>query len=422
MFNRIPPVGNPISWQHPAPPPTLVTHQEQCLFFQSGTAALAQALIIAKSAFKTDTPEVIVPAYTCPDIISAAVYAGVTPVLVDLEADRPYMSLPAIENAITNNTIAIIAINFLGIPERIAAIRTSLGNSGVIVIEDSAQWFPDTSPAAPDSAQAISNQYQGDMVVLSFGKGKPVSLMGGGALLIKQPKRASLAEQINTVEKTPSQEQSDKPTNTLTTSLLYMAYNMAISRYGYWLLELLPGLKLGETHYTPLNTIDPMDNNRLLLLASNRQRYQQRPLTAQQAIHQMLANNSPQQVTDLPEQCQTYQQQRLLRYPILMPSASAKNHALKALEQAGCGASPLYPTILPNIAGVSEHLNTTPSLSSSTKSASSTRSLSTNASSIGSLEFKNATSFASRLITLPTHGAVTNHQLAIIEQVLQRNE
>lgn len=407
MFNRIPPVGNPISWQHPAPPPTLVTHQEQCLFFQSGTAALAQALIIAKSAFKTDTPEVIVPAYTCPDIISAAVYAGVTPVLVDLEADRPYMSLPAIENAITNNTIAIIAINFLGIPERIAAIRTSLGNSGVIVIEDSAQWFPDTSSASPDSEQAISSQYQGDMVVLSFGKGKPVSLMGGGALLIKQPKLVSLTEQINTVEKAHAEEQGDQLAITRKTQLLYMAYNMAISRYGYWLLELLPGLKLGETHYTPLDTIEPIDNNRLLLLASNQQRYQQRPLTAQQAIHQMLTRNSQQQAIDLPEQCETYQQQRLLRYPILLPSADAKNNALKALEHAGCGASPLYPMILPNIAGVSEHINTTPSPS---------------ASSISSLLFKNASNFASRLITLPTHGAVTNHQLAVIQQVLQFNE
>ena len=105
MFHRIPPVGNPISWSHPAPPPKLVADNEQCLFVQSGTAALAQALIIAKSAFTTDTPEVIVPGYACPDIISAAVYAGITPVLVDLEPDRPYMSLSAIENAVTKNTV-----------------------------------------------------------------------------------------------------------------------------------------------------------------------------------------------------------------------------------------------------------------------------------------------------------------------------
>ena len=178
---------------HPAPPPTLAADNEQCFFVQSGTAALAQALIIAKSAFTTDTPEVIVPGYACPDIISAAVYAGITPILVDLEPDRPYMSLSAIENAVTKNTVAIIAINFMGIPERISAIRGSLGDSGIIVIEDSAQWYPDADGETP-----ISSAYHGDLVVLSFGKGKPLSLMGGGALLIKAAKLAA------SIEKEPS--------------------------------------------------------------------------------------------------------------------------------------------------------------------------------------------------------------------------
>jgi|TARA_B110000908_G_scaffold172548_1_gene240683 dTDP-4-amino-4,6-dideoxygalactose transaminase len=396
MFHRIPPVGNPISWSHPAPPPVLVTSEEQCLFFQSGTAALAQALVIAKSAFKTDNPEVIVPGYACPDIISAAVYAGVTPVLVDLEADRPYMSLPEIENAITDNTVAIIAINFLGIPERISAIRKSLGDSDIILIEDSAQWYPDTREEKTIPEPCISKYYNGDMVILSFGKGKPVSLMGGGAVLIKHPKMISLAEQINTTEKTNSQEQNNRTTITLKTQLLLIAYNTAISNYGYWLLELLPWIKLGETHYKPLDDIKLMDNNRLLLLSGNQQHYQQRPTTAQQTLKNMLANPAL-KLADLPEQCDTYQHQRLLRYPILLPSSNARNKALKALEHTGCGASPLYPSILPNIADVSGHIRTTSYL-------------------------KNATNFASRLITLPTHRGVSKSTVSTIQEALQFSE
>ena len=48
------------------------------LFYQSGTSALAAALIAAKYA-KSDSctkHEVLLPAYACPDLISACQYAG----------------------------------------------------------------------------------------------------------------------------------------------------------------------------------------------------------------------------------------------------------------------------------------------------------------------------------------------------------
>src|SRR5690606_29642783 len=46
-----------------------------------------------------------------------------------------------------------------------------------LLIEDSAQWFPE-----PLDAPLLT----GDVVVLSFGRGKPVSLLGGGALLVEE--------------------------------------------------------------------------------------------------------------------------------------------------------------------------------------------------------------------------------------------
>jgi dTDP-4-amino-4,6-dideoxygalactose transaminase len=390
MFHRIPPVGNPISWSHPVPPPKLVADNEQCLFVQSGTAALAQALIIAKSAFTTDTPEVIVPGYACPDVISAAVYAGITPVLVDLEPNRPYMSLSAIENAVTDHTVAIIAVNFMGIPERIAAIRASLGDTGIIVIEDSAQWYPDADGETP-----ISNCYQGDLVVLSFGKGKPISLMGGGALLIKAEKLSAFVEKETFAEGKNSHLLSPLKAN-LKTRLLYTAYNVAISNYGYWLLELLPWIKLGETHYEQLDEIRPIDNNRLYLLASNQKQYLNRQTTSQKALEDMLISTQ-QKLIALPNQCETYQGQRLLRYPILLPCSEARDKALTSMEKTGCGASRLYPTILSNIEGAREHVKQPSPL-------------------------PNATNFASRLITLPTHNAVNNHHITAIQKALQLND
>ena len=386
MFHRIPPVGNPISWRHPAPPPSLTANSEQCLFFQSGTAALAQALIVAKSVSQTETPEVIVPAYACPDIVSASVYAGITPVLVDLEPDSPYMSLSAIEKATTSNTVAVIAINFLGIPERVAAIRSSLGNKQIFVIEDSAQWYPDSEGDIP-----ISNLYQGDLVILSFGKGKPLSLMGGGALLIKTPKLAESLEQELFLR-----DKNTQPKTDLKTKLLFSAYNIAISTYGYWLLELLPWIKLGETHYKKLEEIGTIDSNRLSLMSSNQQRYQERLKTAQNTMANILSNGQ-QNVIDLPKQCETFKNQRLLRYPILMRSSKARDKALSLMGRNGSGASPLYPTILSNIEGAKNHAKQ-------------------------SLPLGNAIDFASRLITLPTHDEVNGQHIASIQKALQLND
>ena len=379
MFHRIPPVGNPISWSHPAPPPTLVADNEQCFFVQSGTAALAQALIIAKSAFTTDTPEVIVPGYACPDIISAAVYAGITPILVDLEPDRPYMSLSAIENAITDHTVAIIAINFMGIPERIAAIRASLGDSGIIVIEDSAQWYPDADGETP-----VSSAYQGDLVVLSFGKGKPVSLLGGGALIIRKDHLMPLVASKKTTESNLLQHYKLKT--------VFHIYNAVISPTVYWALEYLPFINIGTTNYKTLNGIQALDETRKGQLKVNIDHYQAREINAQHKLQHIIQYGG-EKVIDLTSISETYSNQRLLRYPLLTATSESRNKLISQFKQAGVGASPLYASSLPKIEGTTPHIRTHSSLAY-------------------------AEDFAKRLITLPTHTHTDKQHIASIEKLL----
>lgn len=384
MFNRIPPVGNPIRWRGRTTAPQLCSGREQCQFLNSGTAALAAALQIARKASQQRKPEVIMPGYACPDLITAAVYAGVTPVLVDLDADSPYLSLQAISEAITENTIAITALNFLGISERIKEIRTLIGERNILIIEDSAQWFPEGDEKQPP--QAISSNYNGDLVVLSFGKGKPISLLGGGALIIKKTALLPYIEAIPTA--------SSSAIKQCTQQLLPFIYNRLISPYGYWLLEALPFIELGKTEFKTLETIAALDLQKLALLASNIKNHQQRDTKAQRQLSEIseISTNCD-QLIDLAKTCSTYNNQRLLRYPLLLPNQQARDTLLKKLTQAGCGASPLYQTILPNIAGVSAQLKNTPSL-------------------------PNADNFAQRLITLPTHQNVNKKHIKIIEHLM----
>ncbi|RKZ65668.1 MAG: hypothetical protein DRQ44_07780, partial [Gammaproteobacteria bacterium] len=104
MFYQLPPVGSPIVLDSSkALADVAVFSSYQTQFYASGTAALAAALVavLAKSqkSFKSGQAEILLPAYGCPDLISAAVFAGVKPVLVDLEADRPWLDLPSLASA-----------------------------------------------------------------------------------------------------------------------------------------------------------------------------------------------------------------------------------------------------------------------------------------------------------------------------------
>ena len=318
------------------------------------------------------------PGYACPDIVSAAVHAGVHPVLVDLEPECPYMSLQGIRAAISEHTIAIVALNFLGIPERMRDLRMIADDHNLILIEDSAQWYPDCE--AP-----ISTSFDGDLVVLSFGKGKPVSLLGGGALLVK---KNTLVDHIhplaNPVASLPS---------VVKLRAILPIYNCVISPLAYWLLEALPFIELGATRYKALTEIQALDNTRLRLLAENIRRYQALDLTNQQQI-QATVGRYNHYLLDLPAVCNSYRGQRLLRYPILLPTATTRNKVLTALTDAGVGASSFYPVTLPQIPGVAELVSS-------------------------HVPLRHAADFASRLITLPTHQGVDSRHIEVIDATIK---
>ncbi|UCB54712.1 MAG: DegT/DnrJ/EryC1/StrS family aminotransferase, partial [Thiotrichales bacterium] len=179
MFYQLPPAGNPINLTATAEPGLFLDSffsPYQPRFFASGTAALAAVIIAAIRLKNVTRPEVVLPAYGCPDLVSAVVYAGAKPVLVDLEPDRPWMDLAQLSGKITAHTVAIVATDLFGISERIDAIRPIARQAGAMLIEDSAQAFPGARE---------SDIWGGDCVVLSFGRGKPVSLLGGGVVLFR---------------------------------------------------------------------------------------------------------------------------------------------------------------------------------------------------------------------------------------------
>ena len=374
LYSYLRPVGYPVSLIGSKEPPLANRFSPYSpIFYHSGTESLASAVNIAKQLVKTDTPEMIVSAYACPDVISAILYNDVTPILVDYEKDRPWLDLNTVKSAINENTIGIIAINFLGIPERSAELKALLEDTQGLLIEDLAQWFPE-----PD-ASAI----QGDLAITSFGRGKPVSVLGGGALLVKNEEHKELAI------KTEPTEKASFP-SIIKHSLKSCIYNTLISPLWYWLPNKLPFLKLGETHFDPLETVESMPEEALRLLNRNQKKYFSRKKIQPQISN--ILHNTLHDFIDLPKETGYLEERRLLRYPILLPSEEEKSRLLEQLKPLG--VSPLYPKPLFEFEAIEPQVKRAD-------------------------EGLNASSFCDRLLTFPVYQDYPQKKLA--QALAQRN-
>ncbi|MDB4528354.1 DegT/DnrJ/EryC1/StrS family aminotransferase [Pseudomonadales bacterium] len=365
IFGRIPPVGNPItiktSNEVPVFPCALKTY-----FLNSGTAALAAGLQIAQQHCQAKKPEVIIPAYCCPDLLSAILYNDMKPVLVDFIPDKPYMDLNDIEEALNENTVAVIAVNFLGIPERFREIKQLLQDMPTLLIEDSCQWFP-------ESDEAFAS-HEGDLVVYSFGKGKPVCVLGGGALSVMD---ATYQNYAPTGDITPEYKRTSIA-KAMLNRVKYLAYNLVLTPYAYWLLEFLPFIKLGETRFHPLTSITAMPNNKLRFLKHNIDTYQQRHINHHSPCQPVAKQHAENSIAILHRQCPTYKKQQLLRLPLLFNELDSRDTFFALSENKGLGGSKLYANILPKILDVPCSL-------------------------IADSAIVHAADFSKRLVTLPTH-------------------
>ena len=378
MFRELRPVGETISIGIDSRAPENELHRyfrDPMVFYQSGTAALAAALMACKSARRINRPEVLLPAYACPDLLSAVNYAGLRPVLVDFEENRPWMSITDLVSKVTAKTIAVIAVNFLGIPERLSEIRRIADERHIFLIEDRAQSLPENSEEAPSC----------DLVVLSFGKGKPVALLHGGALLIR---RRELGQYVVR----PAHDGSGGGFHAVGQYLKMAAYNLLIQPRCYWFLKYIPLLRLGETRYKSLTAIEPMKPACMTVLERNIRNYYERKNRASN-IHGMLASFNRHEIINLPEVCGR-NGKKMLRYPLLLPSETERNACLRLLKARGLGASMMYPGVLPVIKGVDLPYSAE--------------------------DYPKAAAFAARLLTLPLHSDVTLDAVSEISTVFRQ--
>jgi dTDP-4-amino-4,6-dideoxygalactose transaminase len=378
-FAAIRPVGEPI----PEPAAASLVVDEPIVltgyrseYLRSGTEALTLAVRAAISRSDADgRRRVLLPAYTCPDLVSAIVLAGGEAVLVDLAPGRPFMDRSRVEAELAGGGVAAIVVpHFLGMADDMGRWRELATATGVVLIEDSAQLFPARAGHAPS----------GDFVALSFGRGKPVNAGGGGALLARTPTDAAGGLGWPDIVAQAGSAVSDTAN-----ALKRTAFNIAIRPTAYGLMRRMPGLAIGETHYRPGREPMPMDLFTARVLCSAVAREPRAPGPAQRDFERAF-RALPEGWIDLPHSIAQGEIPALLRYALLAPDHETRDRVLGRLDRFG--ASRFYGVALPDLPGM-------PPVESS--------------------GIDEARRFADRLLTLPVHSDVDEPAIkAIVAGVL----
>lgn len=366
------PVGNPVDWRS-TELPALEFPGYDSVWVNSGTGALAFALQHLRMHHPgVDSPEVIIPGYCCPDLLAASLFAGFKPVVVDIGKNDPGYDLNALENALSAKTLAVIAVNFLGIRERLETIAAvTARHGGVALIEDNAQWFPLTI-----DGRSLAGHY----ATFSFGRGKPISLLGGGLVAVREEETGLQ----------PLPQESNSPWWPIKAWLV----NQLTKPWAYCWMTRLPMLNIGRTVYKPLDKLSAIPRRPLLAFPANYKRYQQLPRHAECFYDRLFEALGWGQLS-----CEPSRRGQLLRYPVLCRNREHRDRLLLELTRQGLGASAMYGAELSKIAGVEE---------------------------LEEVRYQdrlaNAAHFAERFLTLPTHKTVSEAYLKKIAAVFRSVE
>ncbi len=331
--------------------------------YSSGTAALAQALARCAARSSVSAPEAVLPAYGCPDLVAACVHAAVSPRLVDVASSGWSYDLANLSRTLSSRTVAIVSVNLLGSADETPGLADLCRLRGIALIQDSAQFLP-----------RQPTEWPGDYVILSFGRGKPLNLLHGGALIepanaVTHPVRYPISDSFR-----------DRLLNSRAAAL---AFNILTRPHPYRLLSCLPGTGLGQVVYKPLLNPAAVSPTRWPRLDAAFDQYQRHRSYNRQIWTPALAEWASFGIRPLQPDGSIFEPEPL-RLTLVAPDRASRDQLVHRLSRAHLGASRLYGTDLAHVAGIPPDVrNQGP--------------------------YPHAAALADTLFTLPTHSFVTAH-------------
>ena len=158
-----------------------------CVGVNSGTAALALALMAAGIG---PGDEVIVPAHTYIASALGVLHAGATPVLCDVRDDTGLLDPTLVQDLITPQTKAVMAVHLYGQPCDMTALSALAERNGLLLVEDAAQAHGARFEGAPVGSL-------GDIAGFSFYPSKNLGALGdGGAVCTNDDELAARVRRL----------------------------------------------------------------------------------------------------------------------------------------------------------------------------------------------------------------------------------
>ena len=145
----------------------------------TGRAALHTFLAGVQSVSKQDRRTVLICSFNCPYVLDAVRAAGLTAETFDLDSVSGRFDWAAFPARFRDDHLALVVPHLFGVPTDFRPVLDSARRRGIFVIEDCAHTFG--GKIGHQTAGTV-----GDASIFSFGHDKPMSLAGGGLLLINR--------------------------------------------------------------------------------------------------------------------------------------------------------------------------------------------------------------------------------------------
>jgi dTDP-4-amino-4,6-dideoxygalactose transaminase len=304
------------------------------------------------------------------------------------------MNLDEVETKIGPDTLAVIAVHLFGIPENIIELKGMAQKRGIILIEDAAQAFGNKVHLSPQPSPLHAYGHLGsfgDIGILSFGRGKPLSLLGGGAVLINNQEVEAIAKkQFDLLP------ESDHLLSGLRHLINLSLYSFFYHPNLYPIPQRMPGLKLGETIFTLDFPTEKM--NSWVLRVGNKLMPQFDSIRKRRLE---LMRIYAEKLGPLKDEFAFFpkfngEDIALLRFPIVFMDREKRDRILIELKKKGLGATGMYPVPLNEQEGVSPYL-------------------------LGSKACPNAKFVSERILTLPIHEHVRVEDVERIREIIRKH-
>ena len=384
---------------------------KHCFLVSSGKAAFTLILLALHELFP-DRDEVLIPAFTCYSVPSSVVRAGLRIRLCDLHPeslDFDFAQLSAMlfegplrqadarpiggasESRVDSRdatdsskdsirrVLAIVPTHLFGYPADVTILRKLVRDQGVAIVEDAAQ-------AMGETIEDRKVGTLGDVGFFSLARGKAFSVVEGGVILTN---RDDLAEILS-----PFVGRLPRYGLLPLLKLVFKAVALMVLIHPrlFWVPRNMPSLKLGETLFETQFPILRMSSFQAGLARRWREKLEKLRVARKKNANRWIA------ILDASrnhESCFLRAQSLgLLRFPLRVGEKKKRDTLLKESARMGLGIMSVYPTSIDAI----------PELSGK----------------IEGREFPVAERCARELVTLPTHGYLTERDVMELCRLISR--